>query len=64
MGLMVIVLVLMETMCLLVCDGLYWWDVKSYWNNAQNTIENVMGLMVIMGIVLVLMETIMVSTGM
>ncbi len=32
--------------------------------NAQNTIENVMGLMVIMGIVLVLMEAIMVSTGM
>ncbi len=30
----------------------------------KNTIENVMGLMVIMGIVLVLMETIMVSTGM
>ncbi len=27
-----IVLVLMETiMCLLVCDGFYWWDVKSYW---------------------------------
>ncbi len=48
----------------MICDGLYWWDVKSYWNNAQNTIENVMGLMVIMGIVLVLMETIMVSTGM
>ncbi len=31
---------------------------------AQNTKENVMDLMVIMGIVLVLMETIMVSTGM
>ncbi len=30
----------------------------------QNTIKKVMGLMVIMGIVLVLMETIMVSTGM
>ncbi len=30
----------------------------------KKTIENVMGLMVIMGIVLVLMETIMVSTGM
>ncbi len=30
----------------------------------KNTIENVMDLMVIMGIVLVLMETIMVSTGM
>ncbi len=39
---------------LLVCDGFYWWDVKSYWENAQNTIENVMGLMVIMGIVWVL----------
>ncbi len=65
MGLMVImgiVLVLMETiMCVLVCGGFYWWDVKSYWKNAQNTIENVM---VIMGIVLVLMETIMVCTGM
>ncbi len=31
---------------------------------AQNTIENVIDLMVIMGIVMVLMETIMVSTGM
>ncbi len=31
---------------------------------AHNTIENVMDLMVIMGIVLVLMETIMVSIGM
>ncbi len=30
----------------------------------KNTIENVMGLMVLMGIVLVLMETIMVYTGM
>ncbi len=30
----------------------------------KNTIENVMGLMVIMGIALVLMEAIMVSTGM
>ncbi len=38
-----IVLVLMETiMCLLVCDGLYWWDVKFYWKNAQNTTGNVM----------------------
>ncbi len=38
MFLMGIVLVLMETiMCLLVCDGLYWWDVKSCWKNAQNT---------------------------
>ncbi len=68
MGLMVImgiVLVLMETiMFVLVCGGFYWWDVKSYWKNAQNTIENVMGLMVIMGIVLVLMDTIMVCTGM
>ncbi len=33
-------------------------------NPAQNTIENIMDLMVIMGIVLILMETIMVSTGM
>ncbi len=33
-------------------------------NKTQNTIENVMDLMVIMGIVLVLMETITVSTGM
>ncbi len=33
-------------------------------NPAQNTRENVMGLMVLMGIVLVLMDTIMVSTGM
>ncbi len=41
MVLMGIVLVLMETvMCLLACDGLYWWDVKSYWENAQNTLEN------------------------
>ncbi len=47
-----------------MCDGLYWWDIKSYWKNAQNTIENVMNLMVIMGIVLALMETIMASTGM
>ncbi len=31
---------------------------------AQNTMENVMDLMVIMGVVLVLMETRMVSTGM
>ncbi len=37
---------------------------KKQKNPAQNTIENVMDLMVIMGIVLVLMETIMVSTGM
>ncbi len=29
-----------------------------------NTIENIMDVMVLMGIVLVLMETIMVSTGM
>ncbi len=29
----------------------------------QNTVDNVMDLMVLMGIVLVLMETIMVSTG-
>ncbi len=35
-----------------------------YIDSAQNTIENVMDLMVIMGIVLVLMEAIMVSTGM
>ncbi len=34
------------------------------WENAQNTIELVMDLMVLMGIVLVLMEAIMVSTGM
>ncbi len=40
------------------------WDVKSIGKNAQNTIENVMGLMVLIGIVLVLMETIMVYTGM
>ncbi len=33
-------------------------------NPSQNTIENVMDLVVIIGIVLVLMETIMVSTGM
>ncbi len=31
---------------------------------AEKTIENVMDVMVIMGIVLVLMETIIVSTGM
>ncbi len=31
---------------------------------SKNTTENVMDLMVLMGIVLVLMETIMVSTGM
>ncbi len=37
---------------------------KKQYNPGQNTIENVMDLMVIMGIVLVLMETIMVSTGM
>ncbi len=37
---------------------------KKQYNPAQNTIENVMDLTVIMGIVLVLMETIMVSTGM
>ncbi len=30
----------------------------------KNTIENIMDLMFLMGIVLVLMETIMVSTGM
>ncbi len=34
------------------------------WKPAQNTIENVIDLIVIMEIVLVLMETIMVSTGM
>ncbi len=37
---------------------------KKQQNPVQNTIENVMGLMVIMGIVLLLMESIMVSTGM
>ncbi len=38
--LMGIVLLLMETIiCLLVCDGLYWWDIKSYWKNAQNTLQ-------------------------
>lgn len=31
--------VLMETVIvLLVCDGVYWWDVKSHGNNAQNTL--------------------------
>ncbi len=39
-------------------------NVKSYCKNVQNTIENVMDLMVLMGIVLVLMETMMGSTGM
>ncbi len=24
--------------CWVVCDGLYWWDVKSYWKNGQNTL--------------------------
>ncbi len=37
---------------------------KKQQNPVQNTIENVMGLMVIMGIVLLLMESIMVSSGM
>jgi len=42
MDLMGIVLVLMEViMCLLVCDGFYWWDVKSYWKNAQNTLQKI-----------------------
>ncbi len=52
-------------------NGVYWYAMDSIGGmlnpigkNAQNTIENVMGLMVIMGIVLVLMETVMVSTGM
>ncbi len=22
-----------------VCDGFYWWDVKCYWKNAQNTLQ-------------------------
>ncbi len=22
-----------------VCDGFYLWDVKSYWKNAQNTLQ-------------------------
>ncbi len=40
MVLMGIVLILMETiMFLLVCDGLYWWDVKSYWKNTQKTLQ-------------------------
>jgi len=43
MGLMVImgiVLVLMEIiMVSTVCDGFYWWDVKLYWKNAQNTLQ-------------------------
>ncbi len=44
MGLMVlmgIVLVLMETIMVssMVCYGFYCLDVKSYWKNAQNTIE-------------------------
>jgi len=38
--------------------------LKKLKNPAQNTIENVMDLMVLIGIVLVLMETIMVSTSM
>ncbi len=42
-----------------VCDGVYWWDVEILLEKCQNTIENVMDLMVIMGIALVLMETIM-----
>ncbi len=63
----------------LICTHIIYWNVhwyvdikelictlleKKLWNPAQNTIENVMDLMVIMGIVLVLMETMMVSTGM
>ncbi len=38
MVIMGIVLVLMET--IMVCAGFCWWDDKSYWKNAQNTIEN------------------------
>ncbi len=37
---------------------------KKQYNPGQNTTENVMDLMVIMGIELVLMKNIMVSTGM
>ncbi len=38
-----IVLVLMKTiMVSTVCDGFYWWDVKSYWKNAQNTLQNLL----------------------
>ncbi len=34
-------IVLMETIMvsLLECDGFYWWDVKSYWKNGQNTLQ-------------------------
>ncbi len=43
MVLMGIVLVLMKTiMVSTVCDGFYWWDVKSYWKNAQNTLQKIL----------------------
>ncbi len=34
-----IVLVLMETVMVSYWYELYWWDVKSYWKNAQNTLQ-------------------------
>ncbi len=56
-------------LCIKLCNtltitGLNHALLKKQQNPAQNTTENLMDLMVIMGIVLVLMETITVSTGM
>ncbi len=48
--------------CIAFEVALQWW--KNIYNPAQNTLENVMDLMVIMRVVLVLMETTMVSAGM
>ncbi len=45
------VLVSMETIMvstLPVCDGLYWWDVKSYWKNAQNTQQQKMNFVMVL----------------
>ncbi len=39
MVIMGIVLVLMETIMVSTGDGLYWWDVKSCWKNAPNTLQ-------------------------
>ncbi len=62
MVIMGIVLVLMETiMCLLVCDGFYWWDVKSYWTNAQNTLQKAILLEKYNVHNNILMETIVIS---
>ncbi len=47
--------------CIAFEVALQWW--KNIYNPAQNTLENVMDLMVIMRVVLVLMETTMVSAG-